>query len=227
MYASTLGFSLVAVWEAVNVLHKKDFGQLYFICIPLLLGGVAGFIYLLRHQLILSETTLCQSGFRTKCILLEDIESITENLGSYLIKTDKNNILITKNLQHKDRFKDQVITQFQRIDAVRHSLPGQQLGTEYMHKLVTQIRQMVGADIQNANLVKADISLLEQLVDPAYYIVYEHSTHDCLYRAYDTEVNQVKAFICQHNDSTAAPDIRIWVLPHSKEWLILCVGSPL
>jgi hypothetical protein len=227
IYTCTIGFSLLAAWDAADALPKRDFGHLYFVSIPLFLGCVAGFIYLIKHRLVLSETTLWQYGFRTKSIPLEDIESITEHLGSYLIKAAKTSIRITTDLQHKDTFKDQVIIQFQRLDAVRHHIPGQELGTEYIGKLLQQVRHMVDKGIQNKSLVEVDISILEQLVEPTYYLVYEHPIHDFLHRAYDTQLGQLKAFICQYNNAIPALKTGVWVLPHSLEWLILCTEGDL
>jgi hypothetical protein len=221
IYITTIGFGLVAGWDAADVWHKKDFTHLYFISIPLLLGCIAGLCYLVKHRLVLSETRLWQYGFRTKSIPLEEIESITEHLGAYLIKAGNTHIRITTDLQHKDTFKNQVITQCQQLDTARYPVPGQGLKTEYVTKLVQQIRQMVDKGIQHESLVRVDNSLLEQLIEPTYYIVYEHPLHDFLHRAYDTELSQVKAFLYQYNEFTPALSIGIWILPHSLEWLLL------
>jgi len=227
IYACTIGFGLLAAWDAVDTVSKRDFGHLSFVSIPLLLGCVAGLVYLLKHRLVLSETTLWQYGFRTKSIPLEDIESITEYLGSYLIKAAKTSIRITTDLQHKDTFKEQIIAQFQQLDATRYHIPGQVLETGYVNKLLQQVRQMVAKSIQNKSLAEVDTSLLEQLVEPAYYVVYEHPIHDFLHRAYDTEISQLKSFIYQYTNTIPVHARGIWILPHSLEWLILCTEGDL
>ena len=222
IYACAIGFGFLAAWDAVDVLQKRDFDHLYLVSLPLLLGCLAGLVYLLKHRLVLSETSICQYGFRTKRILLEDIESITEHLGSYLIKAGKTSIRITTDLQHKEAFKNQIISQFQLLDTARHRIPGQGLAADYVSKLVHQIRHMAQKGLQAESLVKVDPSLFGQLDEPTYYVVYEHPMHDFLHRAYITELLPLKALLGQYDETFTTPKISIWVLPQSLAWFIFC-----
>ncbi|GAA4502373.1 hypothetical protein GCM10023172_25680 [Hymenobacter ginsengisoli] len=232
IYSCVVGFGLLVTWDAIDVpqrkdferkdFERKDFGHLYFISLPLLLGCITGFFYLIRHRLVLTETCLWQYGFRAKSILLEDIESITEYMGSYLIKDDKTSIRITTDLRHKDTFKNQVIQQFQQLDKARHRIPGQELATEYANKLVQQIRHMVDKGLQSESLIKIAPSLLEQLVEPTYYVVYEHPTHEFLHRAYNTKLSLLKSFTQQYSEDITTSKTDAWILSQSLEWFILC-----
>lgn len=222
IYMCVIVFSITALWDAFNSLHEKAYIHLSLVCLPLFLGSIAGFVYLTRHKLELTETTLWQYGFRTKSILLEDIEAISEYLGSYTIKSGKVSIRITTDLQSKDLFKEQLIAQFKQVDAERNRLPGTALSPEDSHNLILQVQHMVNTGVQADTILKADASIIDELSEPFYYLVYEHPNHDFLNRAYNTDVAQLQALLKQYVEPTGAPNMDVWVLPHSVEWLVYC-----
>ena len=225
IYGAAVGLGVLAIWDAINSLRTKDFGHLSLISIPLLIGCIVGFIYAIRHELILSDTELWQYGFRSKYIPLEEVESIAENMGAYEVKSANTSIRITTDLQNKNLFKDQLIAQIQEIDTNKNQLPGRRLTVEDQHKIFEQIQHMIDSGIQTDTLFKADASLFEQLTEPAYYLVYEHPVHSFLNRAYDTERQQVNSFLNQQTEAATAPGTNIFVMPHHLEWLILCLGN--
>ena len=222
IYTTIIVIFITAAWSISNALPEKDFFYIYVYAIPSLIGCLAGFLYMLRHKLELTETTLWQYGFRTKSIILEDIEAISEYLGSYTIKSGKVSIRITTDLQSKDLFKEQLIAQFKQVDAERNRLPGTALSSEDSHKLILQVQHMVNTGVQADTILKADASIIDELSEPFYYLVYEHPNHDFLNRAYNTDVAQLQALLKQYVEPTGAPNMDVWVLPHSVEWLVYC-----
>ncbi|MGY2134869.1 hypothetical protein ACW9KT_21745 [Hymenobacter sp. HD11105] len=222
MYSTFTIISITSAWSIVNALAEKDFFYIYVYAIPAFVGCVAGFIYVLRHKLELTETTILQYGFRTKSILLENIEEFSESLGSYLIKSGQVTIRITNDLQSKDLFKEQLIAQFKQVDAEKNCLPGTALSCEDSHNLILQIQHRVNMGVEADTIMEADASIIEELSEPFYYLVYEHPNHNFLNRAYDTGNAQLKAFLKQYGEHTGAPNMDVWVLPHSLDWLVLC-----
>lgn len=225
IYGGTVGFGILAVWDAVDFLHTKDLEHLCLITIPLFIACVVGLVYATRHELILFDAELVQYGFRSKHILLEEIESIAENLGAYEIKANNTSIRITTDLQNKNLFKDQIIAQIKEIDKNKNHLPGRCLTVEDQHKIFEQIQHMINTGIETNTLFKADSTLFDQLTEPAYYLVYEHPVHSFLHRAYDTEGEQINSFLNQRTKSATIPGTNIFVMPHHLEWLILCLSN--
>ncbi|WP_198979153.1 hypothetical protein [Hymenobacter sp. BT523] len=195
------------------------------ITIPLFIACVAGLVYATRHKLVLSDTELVQYGFRKKHIQLEQIESITENLGAYIVKSANNSIRITTDLQNKNRFKDQLIAQIQEVDLSKNYLPGNRLAAEDQHKIFEQFRHMIDVGTETETLFKADATLFEQLTESAYYLGYEHPVHSFLNRAYDIEGAELNTLLKQRTEEAYTSDSSIFILPHHLEWLILCLGS--
>lgn len=225
IYGSTVGFGILAFWDAVDFLHTKNFEHLCLITIPLFTACVVGFVYATRHELILTDTELVQYGFRSKHISLEKIESIVENLGAYEVKANNMSIRITTDLQNKNLFKDQLITQIKEIDKNKNYLPGRYLAIEDQDKIFEQIQHMINTGIETGTLFKADSTLFEQLTESAYYLVYEHPVHSFLHRACDTEGEQVSLFLNQRTESATIPGANIFIMPHHLDWLILCLGN--
>ena len=222
MYVTIVVISITSVWSISNALPEKDFFHIYVYAAPLLIGCLLGFIHLLKHKLELTETTLLQYGFRIKSIHLEDIEEFSENLGNYTIKSGQKSIVIANILENKELFKEQLIAQLKQVDAKRNTLPGTALPFEDGHNLILQLQHMVNTGERADSISKADASLIEELSEPFYYLVYEHPIHDFLNRVYDTDVAQLQALLKQYVEPTGAPNMDVWVLPHSIEWLVYC-----
>lgn len=225
VYGAAIGFGILAVWDTVDSLGTRNFEHLCLISIPLITACAMGFVYAVRHELVLSDTELVQYGFRSKHISLEEIESIVENLGAYEIKSANKSIRITTDLQNKNLFKDRMIAQIQEVDARKNQLPGRRLNADDQSKIFEQIQHMINTGIETDTLFKADTSLFEQLTEPAYYLAYEHPIHSFLNRAYDTEGEQVNDFLNQRTDAATAPGASIFVMPHHLGWLILCLDD--
>lgn len=222
MYTTICVIGITAAWCISNALPEKDFFHIYVYYIPSLIACIAGFIYVLRHKLELTETTLLQYGFRTKNIPLNDIEEFSENLGNYTIKSGQKSIVIANILENTELFKEQLIAQLKQVDSKRNTLPGTALPFEEGHNLILQIQHMVNTGERADSISKADASLIEKLSEPFYYLVYEHPNHDFLNRAYNTDVAQLQALLKRYVEPAGAPNMDVWVLPHSVEWLLYC-----
>ncbi|MCZ4500953.1 MAG: hypothetical protein JWQ74_3508 [Marmoricola sp.] len=216
---------LTAAWSGSQELKTHDWGHLYLISIPLVIACIAGLIYLARHKLVLTDQALWQYGFVTKCLPLAEIESVSENLGAYLIKSAKRSINITTDLHHQLAFKNHLLARLQALDVEKNTVPGKRLGAESQQKLFEQIQHMVDRARQEDAMLEVDASIVEQLSEPVYYIVYEHLVHDFLNRAYDTESRLVQAFITERIALKTAPGMTFFILPHHLEWLLVCLND--
>jgi hypothetical protein len=220
IYTASSGSAILAAWNAIACLHTKDLGQLFILSLPLFIGCIAGLIYALRHQLVLSETALCQYGFDIKCIPLEEIISITEILGAYVVKSATTTIRITTDLQDNVLFKDKLTRQIQELDLAKNRIPGRRLTLKQQTQLLGQIQHMVDAGLQAGTLFEADSALFEHLTEPAYYLVYTHPVHAFLNRAYNAERQQTSLFLHNLLESSSL-SVNLFILPHHLEWLVI------
>jgi hypothetical protein len=225
IYGAAVGFGVVAVWSGVQAVRARDYGQLWAVSVPLLLGCLAGLVYALRHRLELTDTGLWQYGFRTKHLPLADIDGVSENLGAYVVRSAHTTIRLTTDLQDQHGFKDRLVTHLRHWDATQRPLPGRRLPPEDEGKLLAQVQHMVDEGVRTDTLFAADASLFDQLTDPAYYLVYEHPAHAFLHRAYDASGTDVHAWLAQRSAATTAPGMNVFLLPHHVEWLVAYLDS--
>ncbi|MFC6225312.1 hypothetical protein ACFP2F_18840 [Hymenobacter artigasi] len=225
IYGATVGFGVVAAWSAVEAVRARDYGQLWVVSLPLLLGCAAGLVYALRHRLELTDTGLWQYGFRTKYLPLADIDGLVENLGAYEVRSAHTTIRLTTDLQDQRGFKDRVVAHLQHWDATQRPFPGRRLPPEDAGKLLTQVQHMVDEGVRTDTLFAADPLLFEQLTDPAYYLVYEHPVHAFLHRVYDAEGADVHAWLAHRSTATTVPGMNVFLLPHHVEWLVVYLGN--
>jgi hypothetical protein len=220
VYTASSGSTILAAWNALDCLRTKDLGQLYVLSLPLFTGCMIGLIYVLRHQLVLTETALWQYGFGTKCIPLEEITSITEILGVYVVKSAATTIRITTDLQDNVLFKDKLTRQIQELDLAKNRVPGRRLTLKQQTQLLGQIQHMVDTGLQAGTLFEADSALFEHLTEPAYYLVYTHPVHAFLNRAYNAERQQLSLFLQQRLEASTLA-VNLFILPHHLEWLVI------
>jgi hypothetical protein len=225
IYGATVGFGVLAAWSGVEAVRSRDYGQLWVVNQPLLLGCAAGLVYALRHRLELTDTGLWQYGFRTKHLPLADIDGLAENMGAYEVRSAHTTIRLTTDLQDQHEFKDQLVAHLQHWDAMQRPLPGRRLPREDEGKLLAQVQYMVDEGVRTNTLFAADPSLFEELTDPAYYLVYEHPAHPFLHRAYDAEGADLHAWLAHRSTATTAPGMNVFLLPHHVEWLVAYLGS--
>lgn len=219
VYPVTFGFAILAACNAIDCLRTNNLAQLYVLSLPLFTGCVLGLIYALRHQIVLSETALRKYGFGTKCIPLEEITSITEILGVYVVKSATTTIRITTDLQDNVSFKDKLIRQLQELDIAKNRVPGRRLTLKKQTQLLGQIQHMLDTGLQAGTLFEADSALFEHLTESTYYLVYTHPVHAFLNRAYNVERQQLAVFLKQRLEAST-PAMTLFILPYHSEWLV-------
>ncbi|MCC3155550.1 hypothetical protein [Hymenobacter sp. BT770] len=225
IYGAAVGGGVVAAWSGVEAMRARDYGPLWMISLPLLLGCAAGLVYALRHRLELTDTGLWQYGFRTKHLPLADIDGVAEDLGAYVVRSAHATIRLTTDLRDQQGFKDQLVAQLQHWDATQRPLPGRRLSPEDQGKLLVQVQHMVDEGVRTDTLFAADPSLFEELTEPAYYLVYEHPVHAFLHRAYDADGAAVHAWLAHRSAATTPSGMNVFLLPHHVEWLVAYLGS--